>query len=134
MAKNLTIDKLLRVLKKRGGSRQTTAREMAGKLTPRGAPYWKERVTYEDDDGNPATAEIVRTGTCAFGHSVDDKIRVAGVCEIGQEVLCSTEGCMLQCVHCGAVVCRKHSKTYGEKTYCHRCRWVHYWLVFWRLE
>ena len=78
--------------------------------------------------------DIVQTGTCSFGHVVDDKVRVAGICEIGHEVLCSSEGCALQCVHCGAVVCCRHSRTYDERTYCRRCKWRHYWRVFWMIE
>ena len=134
MAKNPTINRLLGVLRKRGGSRQSTVRELGGKLKVGGAPYWKEHVTYEDDDGNPHVADIVRTSTCSFGHAVDDKVRVAGICEIGQEVLCSEEGCMLRCRHCGSVVCRIHSRTFGENTYCRPHVWVHYWRKFWALE
>ncbi len=134
MAKNPTMDQLLRRLRKSGGSQQTTIRQLGGKLRPGGAPYWKHHGTFEDDDGNPHVMDIVLTGTCSFGHTVDDKVRVAGVCEIGQEVLCSEEGCMLRCRHCGAVVCRRHSRTFGESTYCQRHTWIHYWRKFWGLE
>ena len=134
MAKHPNINSLLRTFRQRGGSRQTTARQLGGKLTHTGTPYWKEHITYEDDDGNPSVADIVRTGTCHFGHAVDDKVRAAGICQIGHEVLCSEEGCMLRCRHCNMVVCRLHSRTYGEVTYCTKHIWVHYWKKFWALE
>ncbi len=134
MAKNPRMSSLLRVLRKQGGARQTTARELGGKLEPGGAPYWKEHVAYEDAQGNPHVIDLILTGTCSFGHTVDDKVRVAGICELGREVLCSEEGCMLQCRHCGSVVCRLHGRTFGKHTYCRRHVWVHYWRRFWALE
>jgi len=134
MAKNPRLSGLLRTLRQRGGSQQTSVRELGGKLKPGGAPYWKVHATFEDEDGNPHVMDIVVTGTCSFGHAVDDKVRVAGICEIGREILCSEEGCMLRCRHCGSVVCRIHSRTFGENTYCRRHLWMHYWRKFWGLE
>jgi hypothetical protein len=32
------------------------------------------------------------------------------------------------------VVCRNHSSTYGNKTYCINHRWIHYVRLFWRLD
>ena len=129
------IDRVLRELRRKGGgSRHSTLRVLGGKLDPRGAPFHKEHVQFEDDREGPRTIDIVQTGTCSFGHTVDDKVRVAGICEIGKETLCSAEGCQLHCIRCGAVVCRIHSRTYGDKTYCLHCRWFHYWRMFWRLD
>ena len=119
---------------KGGGSRQRTMRVLGGKLDRHGAPFRREHLQFEDEEEGPQVVDIVETATCSFGHTTDDKVRVAGICEIGGEVLCSTEGCLSQCSYCGAVVCRRHSRTYGEKTYCLRCRWVHYWRTFWRLD
>ncbi len=120
--------------RKGGGSRQTTLRVLGGKLDKDGMPFRKEHLQFEDDQEGPRTVDVVQTGTCSFGHTIDDKVRVAGICEVGGEVLCSNEGCMLQCVHCGAVVCRIHSSTHGDKTYCSHHTWVHYWRIFWRLD
>lgn len=119
--------------RKSGGSRQRTMRVLGGKLDRHGAPFHREHLQFEDEDEGPQVVDIVQTATCSFGHTIDDKVRVAGVCEIGEEVLCSAEGCLFQCSYCGAVVCRRHSRTYGDKTYCLRCRWVYYWRTFWRL-
>jgi len=135
MAGPKNVDDLLRELRQKGGgSRRSILRILGNKLGPHGAAFHKEQVQFEDEREGPRSVELVETGTCAFGHTIDDKVRMAGVCEIGGEVLCSTPGCMLQCVHCGGVVCRRHSRTYGDKTYCNRCRWVHYWRTFWRLD
>jgi len=135
MAKPTNINRLLRELRRKGGGmRRSTLRVLGGKLDARGAPFHKEHVEFDDEREGPRSVDLVETGTCSFGHTVDDKVRVAGICEIGGEVLCSTPGCLLQCTHCGAAVCRRHSRTYGEKTYCIRCRWVHYWRTFWRLD
>lgn len=119
---------------KGGGSRQRTVRVLGDKLGRYGAPFQKEHLVFEDEHEGPQAVDIVQTGTCGFGHTIDDKVRAAGVCEIAGEVLCSTEGCMLQCIRCGAVVCRRHGRTYGERTYCNRCRWAAYWRIFWRLD
>jgi len=129
------IERLLRELRRRGGgARHRILRVLGGKLDRHGAVFHKEHLQFEDPREGPQVVDIVETGTCSFGHTIDDKVRVAGICEIGQEVLCSADGCMFQCIHCGAVVCRLHSRTYGEKTYCRRCLWVHYWRKFWRLD
>jgi hypothetical protein len=119
---------------KGGGSRQRILRVLGGKLKRNGTPFHKERLQFEDEQEGPQTVDLVRTGTCSFGHTIDDKVRVAGICEIDGEVLCSTEGCLLRCVHCGAVVCRRHSRTYAERTYCRRHRWVHFWRKFWGVD
>jgi len=120
--------------RKGGGSRQRVLRVLGSKLNRNSAPFHKERLEFEDEQEGPQTVDIVQTGTCSFGHTVDDKVRVAGICEIGGEVLCSTDGCMHQCEYCGAVVCSRHSRRYGDKTYCQRHIWVHYWRKFWRIE
>jgi len=120
--------------RKGGGSRQTTIRMLGGKLDRNGAPFHKEYFQFEDARDGPRVVEAVQIGTCSFGHTIDEKIRVAGICEIGGEVLCSTPGCARQCVHCGAVVCRAHRSTYGDVTYCQRHAWRHYWRLFWRLD
>jgi len=120
--------------RKGGGSRHTIKRVLGGKLDRHGAVFEKEQMHFEDDREGPRTVDIVQTNTCSFGHTVDDKVRVTGVCELGGEVLCSTEGCMFQCIRCGVVVCRRHSATRADKTYCHNCRWVYYWRKFWGLE
>jgi hypothetical protein len=136
MAKRHKIDILRSEFRRKGGgSRQTILRLLGGKLDREGAVFHKERLQFEDEKEGPRIVDIVQTNTCSFGHTIDDKVRVAGICEIGGEVLCSTEGCMLRCTYCGAVVCRRiHSSTYGDKTYCQRHKWIHYWRMFWRLE
>lgn len=135
MAKIPHLDRLLRQFRRQGGgARQTVLRVLSGKLPRDGAAFHKERLEFEDDQEGPRTVDIVETGTCSFGHVIDDKVRVAGICEIGGEVLCSTEGCMRRCVQCGAVACSRHSSIYGEQTYCQRHRWIHYWRLFWRLD
>jgi hypothetical protein len=116
-----------------GGARHTTIRALGRKIDRYGAPFFKEHFEGEDERDGVRVTDIVETGTCFFGHTVDEKVRVAGICEIGGEVLCSTEGCMRQCAYCGAVVCRRHSRTFGEKTYCRRHIWVGWWRTFWRL-
>ncbi len=135
MAKRPMMNRLQNEFRRKGGgSRQTTLRVLGGKLDKDGMPFRKEHLQFEDDKEGPRTVDVVQTGTCSFGHTIDDKVRVAGICEIGGEVLCSHEGCMLQCIHCGAVVCHIHSSMHGDKTYCSRHRWVHYWRMFWRLD
>lgn len=130
-----TTDSVIRELRRKGGgSRHSVLRVLGEKLTPQGAAFHKEHVQFEDEKEGPRAVDIVQTNTCSFGHTVDDKVRVAGVCEIGREVVCSTEGCMFRCCHCGAVVCRRHSRTFEEGTYCRRCVWTHYWRSFWRLD
>jgi hypothetical protein len=134
MAKQSLARRLLAEFRRKGGgSRQSTLRVLGSKLERNGAPFSKERLEFEDADG-PRTVDVVETGTCSFGHVVDDKVRVAGICELGGEVLCSTEGCMLRCDHCGAAVCHQHGQTRGERTYCSRHRWIHLWRLFWRLN
>jgi hypothetical protein len=120
--------------RKGGGSRHTALRVLGGKLDRYGVAFNREQFHFEDAKDGARVIEVAECGTCSFGHTVDDKVRVAGICEIGGEVLCSTEGCMRQCVHCGAVVCRRHSRTFGEETYCRRHMWVHWWRAFWRLD
>ena len=135
MSEDHEIDRHIEEFRRRGGgSRQSTIRALGGKLGRHGASYHKERLLSEHEEEGPQTVEIVETSTCSFGHTIDDKVRVAGICEIGGEVVCSMEGCTHQCVRCGAVVCRRHSRTYGEKTYCTRHSWIHYWRKFWGLE
>ena len=119
---------------KGGGVRNTTLRVLGGKLDPYGLPFFKEHFEFEDQLDGPRVVDLVQTSTCSFGHTIDEKIRVAGICEIGNEVLCSTEGCLQRCIHCGAAVCRIHSSTYGDKTYCRNHLWIHYWRMFWRLD
>jgi len=135
MAKRSSIERLRGEFRRKGGGlRRTTLRALGSKLDKNGSPFHKEHFEFEDEREGPRTIDVIQTGTCSFGHTIDDKIRVAGICEIGDEVLCAAEGCMLQCAHCGAVVCRVHGSTYGEKTYCRRHKWVHYWRMFWRLD
>ena len=135
MAKRMSIKRMIRRHRRLGGGiRQTTLRVLGGKLDKHGATYKKVHLEHDHDEDGPTVEEIVEDGLCGFGHTIGEKGRVVGVCEIGEEVVCSMEGCALQCVRCGAVVCRKHSRTYGEKTYCRRCRWVYYWRLFWRLD
>jgi hypothetical protein len=132
MSETYDKDELLRLPGRVG--RKRTIRILAGKLDKNGAPYLKEHIVLENDQEGLLTVEIVETRTCSFGHTIDDQTRVAGICEIGSEVLCSREGCMLKCVTCGAVVCCRHSKTYGEKTYCSRHWPLYWWRKFWGLE
>ncbi len=128
------VEQLIRELRRLGGgARNTVLRVLGGKLDRHGAPFHKEHVETQHPEDGVVTVDMVETGTCSFGHVIDDKVRVEGICEIGGEVLCSTEGCMLRCDRCGAAVCRRHSRTYGERTYCLRCRWHHYWRLFWRV-
>lgn len=129
------LDRLHREFRRKGGgSRHTSLRVLGGKLDKNGSAFQKEHLQFDDDKDGPRTLDVVQTSTCSFGHTIDDKVRVAGICEIGNEVLCSMEGCVLQCSHCGAVVCRVHSRTYGDKTYCNRHKWIHYWRIFGRLD
>jgi len=135
MAKKTDIDQSIEDFRsKGGGSRHTIKRVLGGKLDKNGAPFHKENMQFEDENEGARIVDVVQTGTCSFGHTVDDKIRVAGVCEVGGEVLCSTEGCMLQCVECGAAVCRRHGTIYRDKAYCQRHKWIKYWRMFWRLD
>ena len=135
MAKDNGMDRHLEEFRRKGGgTRQRSVRMLGGKLEPDGEPFHKEHLEFEDEAEGPQTLDVVQTSTCSFGHTVDDKVRVAGICEIGSEVLCSMEGCLLQCSHCGAVVCRRHGRTHGQKTYCLRHVWVHYWRKFWGIE
>jgi len=135
MAKRSSLKRLCSEFRRKGGgSRHSTIRTLGGKLKTNGNPFHKEHLQWDDERDGPRSADVVETGLCAFGHTVDDKNRVVGVCDIGGEVLCSVEGCKLQCVHCGAVVCHRHSSTYGDKTYCQHHRWIHYWRLFWRLD
>lgn len=135
VAKRSNIDRLHSEFRRKGGgSRQTTLRVLGGKLDKNGSPFHKEHFQFEDERDGPRTVDVVQMGTCSFGHTIGDKVRLAGICERGDEVLCSVEGCMLRCVHCGAVVCRVHSSTSGDKTYCQRHKWVLYWRMFWRLD
>ena len=135
MARRSRLDQQLEDFRQKGGgSRRSTLRVLGGKLDGQGAPFHKEHLQFEDEDEGPRAVDIVQTSTCSFGHTIDDKIRMAGVCEIGGEILCSTPGCLLQCIRCGAAVCRRHSSTYGDKTYCRSCRWSYWWRVFWRLD
>ncbi len=119
---------------KGGGSRHTTMRTLGGKLGRHGTPFHKNTFQFEDEREGARIVDVVEVGTCAFGHTIDEKVRVAGICEIGGEVLCSTEGCMRTCTHCGAAVCRNHSRSFGDRTYCTRHSWIHYWRIFWRLD
>ncbi len=135
MAKRSKIKRLQDEFRRKGGgSRHTVLRALGGKLDKNGLPFHKERFQFDDERDGPCIVDVVQTSTCSFGHTIDDKVRVAGICEIGNEVLCSTDGCKLECCHCGIVVCRAHSKTYGDKTYCNRHKWIHYWRTFWRLD
>ncbi len=135
VVKRSNIDRLHSEFRRKGGgSRQTSLRVLGGKLDKNGSAFHKEHLQFEDDKDGPRILDIVQTSTCSFGHTVDDKVRVAGICEIGQEVLCSTNTCKLECIYCGAVVCRVHSRTYSDKTYCNRHKWIHYWRIFWRLD
>jgi len=133
--KTTPLDRLHREFRRKGGgSRHTSLRILGGKLDKNGPAFHKEHLQFEDDKDGPRILDVVQTSTCSFGHTVDDKVRVAGICEIGGEVLCSSEGCLLHCVHCGAVVCHIHSSTYGDITYCRNHKWIHYWRMFWRLD
>lgn len=135
MAKRSNIKRLCSEFRRKGGgSRHTTLRVLGGKLDKNGPPFYKEHLQFEDQRDGPRIVDVVQTSTCSFGHTIDEKVRAAGVCEIGGEVLCSADGCMLRCVRCGAVVRCAHSSTYGDKTYCLRHKWIHYWRVFWRLD
>lgn len=135
MAKQHLIDNLCGEFRRKGGgSRHTTLRILGGKLDKNGSPFRKEHLQFEDEKEGPRVVDVVQTSACSFGHTIDDKVRVSGICEIGGEVLCSAEGCLLQCRSCGTVVCRIHSSTYGDKTYCQRHKWIHYWRMFWRLD
>ena len=135
MARRRRLDELLEEFRKKGGGlRRTSQKVLGGKLEAGGQAFLKEHFEFDDGDEGPRTIDVAEVPTCAFGHTVDDKVRVAGICEIGGEVLCSVQGCLQQCVHCGAVVCRTHSSTYGNKTYCISHRWIHYLRLFWRLD
>jgi hypothetical protein len=135
MAKRLKIERLISEFRRKGGgSRRTIIKAVGGKLDKGDSAFHQEIMQLDDERDGPTTIEVVQTRTCSFGHTVDDKVRVTGICEVGGEVLCAMKNCMLQCVHCGAVVCRVHSTTYGDKTYCQKHKWIHYWKMFWRLD
>jgi len=135
MAKVMNIEQFLRELRRKGGgAHQSVLRVLGCKLGEHGAAFRKEHLEFEDPKEGPRAVDIVETNTCSFGHTIDDKVRAAGVCEIGREVLCSMPGCLLQCANCGAAVCRRHAKTYGQKIYCLNCSWVYFWRKFWGLE
>jgi hypothetical protein len=129
------LDEILEEFRTKGGGlRQTSQRVLGGKLEAGGSALLREHLEFDDGDEGPRTIDVAEVPTCTFGHTIDERVRVAGICEIGGEILCSVQGCLLQCAHCGAVVCRNHSSTYGNKTYCTSHRWIHYWRVFWRLD
>jgi len=135
MAKRSNINRFRSEFRRKGGgSRHTVMRILGGKLDKDGSAFHKEHYQFEDNKDGPRILDVVQTSTCSFGHTVDDKVRVAGICEIGNEVLCSMEGCALNCVHCGSVVCRVHSSTFDGVTYCRKHIWIYYWRVFWRLD
>jgi hypothetical protein len=135
MAKQPNIKRLLSEFRRKvGGSRHTVRRVLGGKLERDGTTFLKEHLQFEDEREGIRTLDVVQTSTCSFGHTIDEKVRAAGISEIGGEVLCSTEGCLLRCVHCGAVVCRVHGSIYHDKTYCQRHKWIKYWRMFWRLD
>ena len=88
MAKKPKTNRLLGEFRRKGGgARQTTLRVLGDKLDRYGALFQKEHLLFEDAREGPRSVDIVQTNTCSFGHTIDDKIRVAGICDIGGEVL-----------------------------------------------
>lgn len=83
MAKRSNINRLRGEFRRKGGgSRHTTLRVLGGKLDKDGAPFHKEHFQFEDERDGPRIVDVIQTGTCSFGHTIDDKVRVAGVCEL----------------------------------------------------
>lgn len=120
-----------------GGARQSVVRVLGDTLDRHGPAFRKEHLEFEDAHG-PRVVDVVETNLCSFGHTIDDKVRVAGTCQMPgcNAVLCSTAGCLFVCSRCGAVCCRRHSIVSGDKAYCSSpsCRWLYYWRLFWRLD
>jgi len=95
MARRRRLDELLEEFRKKGGGlRRTSQKVLGGKLEAGGQAFLKEHFEFDDGDEGPRTIDVAEVPTCAFGHTIDDRVHVAGVCEIGGEVLCSVQGCL----------------------------------------
>ena len=115
-------------------TRKTIVRVLGEKLGRNSPAYLRENLVLDNERDGLHTIDFGEIPLCGNNHTITDQVRIKGRCEMCDMLLCSQDGCALQCVVCGAVVCRRHSKTYGEKTYCSRHWPIHYWLKFWGLE
>jgi len=111
--------------------RMTTVRVLDPASTAKGVLSSHDHLEGDTPDG-PRQIDVYAAGSCSCGCLFDKETRPTGVCGCGK-VVCAD--CARQCTFCHAVCCSdcRVEYTVGDKelTYCPRCRWRHYWRLWW---
>jgi len=133
-----TVADYARLLERHGGTRVTTIRFLGRQATEDDVLFTRDHFETEDDLGNAIQVDAFTAPLCSFGHVLDQQVRPTARCELGGELMCSTEGCAAWCCVCGAACCAQHRSSYqleGDRTvtYCSRCGWRHWWRRWWGL-
>jgi len=131
-------DDYLDLLKKHPGTRVTTVTLLDPISAGKGTLSRHEHIETEDDDGNLRQIDAYHAPLCSSNHVFSREVQPKGVCWICGRLMCSSEGCAGACASCGAACCADHRRTYQldeerQVIYCSRCRWRHWWKLWWGL-
>ena len=137
------VEDYLELLNQRPGTRVTTVRTLGHRASDDGIAFVHEHSETADEQGTARQIDIYAGRMCTAGHVLDQQVRVTGLCAVCSAVLCSSEAggptaCSKSCCVCNSPVCSAHRSTFDmgkdrSVTYCSRCRWRHYWRLWWGL-
>ncbi len=109
-------------------TRSTVIRAIEGRVSTDGVAFIKEHVEAMEPDNTIHTIDFVSARECDFGHLLDEKNRLVSRASCCGALTCAEEGCSLNCVRCGASLCRRHASIYADgEVYCASCK-SHKWL------
>ena len=105
-------------------TRSTVIRAVEGRVSSDGVAFIKEHMEFvEPDMVTTRTVDFVSARTCEFGHLLDEKNRLVSTSSCCGAMTCSVEGCSLNCIRCGASLCRRHASVYADgEVYCASCK------------
>lgn len=113
--------------------RVTTVRILDPESVAKGILSRHEHLEGDTPDG-PRQLNVYAAASCSCGCLFDKETWPAAVCRCGK-VMCTV--CTGQCMCCRAACCSACRVTYkvgdAELTYCLRCRWKHYFRLWWGL-
>jgi len=118
-------------LRAEGGGRTHTLQAIGPAASSDGIGWEEEDISYTDEDMVQTNVKYRLSRRCDCGSILSHDNMVLGTCSVCSRVLCRQEGCGARCERCGALVCRRHSQSFGEHMFCSGHRYHGLWLLFW---